>query len=101
MLERLAQIEKSYEDLTEQISSPEFMDDMSLYAKAMRRHRSLGEIVEKIREVRKLQDDLQGARDLLDLAEDEEMREMAADEIAEIEAKLPAAEDDLKVLLLP
>src|SRR5438874_2006116 len=54
MLERLAQIEKSYEELTEQISSPEFMDDMSLYAKAMRRHRALGEIVEKIRQVRKM-----------------------------------------------
>ena len=33
MLERLAQIEKSYEELTAQISSPEFMKDMSLYAK--------------------------------------------------------------------
>nr|MBA2333877.1 peptide chain release factor 1 [Blastocatellia bacterium] len=42
MLEKLAQIEKSYEDLTAQISSPEFMSDMSLYAKAMKQHRSLG-----------------------------------------------------------
>ena len=77
------------------------MDDMSLYAKAMQRHRALGELVEKIHEVRKMQDDLHGARELADLADDDEMREMAALEIAEIEEKLPAAEEELKVLLLP
>ena len=101
MFEKLAQIEKSYEDLTEQISQPEFMSDMSAYARLMKQHRSLGEIVEKYREVRKMTEDLQGAKDLADLADDDEMREMAAIEIAEIEEKLPAAEEELKLLLLP
>ncbi|MEO6655606.1 MAG: peptide chain release factor 1 [Pyrinomonadaceae bacterium] len=101
MFEKLAQIEKSYEELTEQISQPEFMSDMSVYAKLMKQHRSLGEIVEKYREVRKMTEDLQGAKDLADIADDDEMREMAALEIAEIEGKLPAAEEELKTLLLP
>ena len=101
MFEKLAQIEKSYEELTEQISQPEFMSDMSVYAKLMKQHRSLGEIVGKFREVRKMTEDLQGARDLADMADDDEMREMAALEIAEIEGKLPAAEEELKTLLLP
>ena len=55
MFEKLAQIEKSYEELTEQISQPEFMSDMTAYARLMKQHRSLGEIVEKYREVRKMQ----------------------------------------------
>lgn len=101
MFEKLAQIEKSYEELTEQISQPEFMSDMSVYAKLMKQHRSLGEIVEKYREVRKMTEDLQGAKDLLALADDDDMREMANLEIAEIEEKLPAAEEQLKTLLLP
>jgi len=101
MLEKLAQIEKSYEDLTAQISSPEFMSDMSLYAQAMKQHRSLGYIVEKYREVKKMQDALTDAKELADTADDEEMRELALAEIAEIEEKLPSAEEDLKVLLLP
>ncbi len=101
MLEKLAQIEKSYEELTAQISSPEFMQDMSAYAKLMKQHRSLGEIVEKYREVKKLQEDLKGARSLAESADDEEMREMAWAEVEEIEAKLPAAEEEMKVLLLP
>ena len=101
MFEKLAQIEKSYEDLTEQISQPEFMSDMTAYARLMKQHRSLGEIVKKYREVRKMQEDLQGARDLADLADDDEMREMAALEISEIEEKLPTAEEELKFLLIP
>lgn len=101
MFEKLAQIEKSYEELTEQISQPEFMSDMTAYARLMKQHRSLGEIVEKYRDVRKMQEDLQGAKDLAELADDDEMREMAALEIAEIEDKLPAAEESLKLLLVP
>ncbi|MBK8303618.1 MAG: peptide chain release factor 1 [Pyrinomonadaceae bacterium] len=101
MFEKLAQIEKSYDELTEQISQPEFMSDMSAYAKLMKQHRSLGEIVEKYREVRKLQEDLQGAKDMTALAEDDEMRDMIALEVAEIEEKLPGAEEQLKFLLIP
>jgi peptide chain release factor 1 len=101
MFEKLEQIERSYEELTEQISQPEFMSDMSAYAKLMKQHRSLGEIVEKYREVKKYKEDLQGAKDLIELAEDDEMREMANLEIAEIEEKLPAAEEALKLLLVP
>jgi len=101
MFEKLAQIEKSYDELTEQISQPEFMNDMSAYAKLMKQHRSLGEVVEKYREVKKLQEDLAGARELADSADDAEMKEMADAEAAEIETKLPAAEEALKFLLLP
>ena len=101
MFEKLAQIEKSYDELTAQISSPEFMSDMSMYAKLMKQHRSLGEIVEKYREVRKMQEGLQGAKELFDAADDDEMREMATLEIGEIEEKLPTAEEELKLLLLP
>lgn len=101
MLEKLAQIEKSYEELTAQISSPEIMSDMKAYAKAMKQHRSLGEIVEKYREVKRMQEELAGARDLLSTADDDAMREMANLEITEIEEKLPQAEEELKLLLLP
>lgn len=101
MFEKLAQIEKSYEELTEQISQPEFMSDMSAYAKLMKQHRSLGEIVEKYRELRKLKDDLAGARELSEGSDDPDMKEMALSEMAAIEEKLPAAEEALTFLLLP
>src|SRR6185369_17830490 len=101
MLQKLAQIEKNYDELTAQISSPDIMSDMKAYAKAMKQHRALGEIVEKYRDVKKMQHELQGAKDLAEIADDDDMRQMAELEIAEIEEKLPKAEEDLKVLLLP
>jgi len=101
MLEKLAQIEKNYDELTGQISSPEIMADMKTYAKAMKQHRSLGIIVEKYRQVRKLTEDLAGARELVSLADDDEMKQMALAEVAEIESRLPPAEEELKFLLLP
>ncbi|KXK00739.1 MAG: peptide chain release factor 1 [Acidobacteria bacterium OLB17] len=101
MLEKLAQIEKNYEELTEQISSPEITADMKEYARVMKQHRSLGEIVEKYREVKKMTSDLEGARSLAQIADDEEMREMAALEVADLEGRLETATEELKVLLLP
>lgn len=101
MLEKLEQIEKNYEDLTAQISSPEIMSDMKIYAKTMKQHRSLEEIVEKYREVKKMNEALAGAKEILEMTDDAEMSEMAQMEIAEIEEKLPKAEEELKVLLIP
>jgi peptide chain release factor 1 len=101
MFEKLEQIERTFEELTAQISSPEIISDMKEYARVMKQHRSLGEIVEKYREVRKMQDELRGAREMAEAADDEEMREMAELEIGEISLKLPAAEEGLKLLLLP
>ncbi len=101
MFEKLDQIEKNYEEITEQISSPEIMSDMKVYAKTMKQHRTLGEIVEKYREVKKMQEELAEAKELAEMADDDEMKEMAWAEIGEIETKLPPAEEALKVLLLP
>jgi peptide chain release factor 1 len=101
MLEKLAQIEKNYEDLNEQLSQPEIMSDMQAYAKASKQHRALGEIVAKYREVKKMTEDLTSARELAVAAEDEDMREFAMLEVADLETRLPAAEEDLKLLLLP
>jgi peptide chain release factor 1 len=101
MFEKLEQIEKNYEEITEQISSPEIMSDMKMYAKTMKQHRTLGEIVGKYREVKKMQEELAEAKELAEMADDDEMKEMAWAEISEIETKLPPAEEELKVLLLP
>ncbi len=101
MLEKLEQIERNYEDLTAQISSPEIMSDMKVYAKTMKQHRSLEEVVFKYREVKKMQEELAGAKELIEMADDDEMREMAQMEIAEIEPNLVKAEEALKVLLIP
>ena len=101
MLDKLAQIETRYEELTNELSSPELMSDRTAYAKAAKQHRSLGEVVEKYRALKTLKEELAGAQDLAGNAEDEEMRELARIEIESLQAQLEQTENDLKLLLIP
>ncbi|HEY5883535.1 MAG TPA: peptide chain release factor 1 [Pyrinomonadaceae bacterium] len=101
MLDRLAQIETRYEELTNELSSSELMADRAAYANAARQHRSLGEIVEKYRHWRTLNEELTGARELADGVDDEEMREMARREVETLQQQLDATENELKFLLIP
>src|SRR5918992_665409 len=101
MLDKLGQIEARYEELTAQMSSPELMSDQAAYIKAAKQHRSLGEIVTKYREWRAIKEELAGARELAESADDEEMRELARAEVDDLTARLSKAEDELRVLLLP
>ncbi|MCO6510615.1 MAG: peptide chain release factor 1 [Aridibacter famidurans] len=101
MLEKLEQIEKNFEELNEQLSSPDVTSDIQAYTKLMKQHRALGEIVEKYREVRKLQEELEDAREIVKATEDEEMRELAEMEISELEEAVEKGTEELKVLLIP
>jgi peptide chain release factor 1 len=101
MFEKLAQIETNYEELNEQLQSPDIMSDIAAYTKLMKQHRSLGEIVAKYREVKKMQEELTGAKEILELSDDAEMRELAELEIAEIEENLEKADAALKFMLIP
>src|ERR1044071_10029265 len=101
MLDKLAQIETRYEELTNELSSQELLSNPSAYAKAAKQHRGLGEIVEKYRAHLTLEEELTGARDLYEHAVDEEMKELARVEIETLQAQLEQNESDLKLLLIP
>ncbi|MBA3438926.1 MAG: PCRF domain-containing protein, partial [Pyrinomonadaceae bacterium] len=101
MLEKLDQIEAHYEELTRQLSAPELLSDQTAYTKATKQHRGLGEIVAKYRELKTIQDELAGARELYEGSDDEEMREMARLEVESLQQRLAACEADLQLVLLP
>jgi peptide chain release factor 1 len=101
MLDKLEQIEARYEALTEELSQPEVYSDPANYGKLNKQHRSLGEVVSKYREWKQLKSELSGAKEMFDLGEDEEMRELARGEMTTLEERLAKVEEDLRVLLLP
>ncbi len=101
MLEKLAQIEQNYEEITAQISAPGVTSDISAYTKLMKQHSALGEIVGKYREVKRMKEELAGANEILASSNDDEMRELAELEIAELKENVQKGEEDLKFLLLP
>jgi peptide chain release factor 1 len=101
MLEKLEQIEARYEELTNELASPDVMSDFAAYTKTAKQHRSLGEVVKKYRELKSLKDELAGARELQDTADDGEMIELARVEVTTLQARLEQCEADLKLLLIP
>jgi peptide chain release factor 1 len=101
MLDKLEQIVQRYEDLTQELSSPELLSNPSAYAKAAKQHRTLGEVVQKYQAWKGLKNELAGARELFDTSDDDEMREMARLELETLQTKLDEADKELKLLLIP
>lgn len=101
MLERLEQIEARYEELANELSAPELLADQTAYTKAARQHRTLGEIVNKYHSWKTIQEELAGARELAEIADDDEMRDMARLEVETLQKRLETSETDLKLLLVP
>ncbi len=99
--QKLNSMEAKYEELTQQLSSPEILADSSRYQKLARTHAELAEVVGKYREWRELDKNLTGTRQLSVEADDPEMKQMAHDEERTLTEKIQVVERDLKVLLLP
>jgi peptide chain release factor 1 len=100
MFDRLDQLEARYEELGLQLSDPKIVNDQENYRKVAKQHRDMEPTVEKFRDYRKLRTAVADAKAML-TESDADMREMAQAELDELEPKLSATEEELKILLLP
>jgi peptide chain release factor 1 len=98
--QKLEQLEKRFEELTQQMADPAVISDSDQYRKVTKAQSELGEIVGKYREWKKAADALSQARAMLD-EKDPDLRAMAEEEVIHIEPELVQIEEDLKILLLP
>ncbi|WP_457559840.1 peptide chain release factor 1 [Caminibacter sp.] len=98
LLEKLKPFVDKYYEINQQLSSPEITQDIKKMTKLSREARQLEPIVYKAKEYEELLNSLEEAKMML---EDEEMAELAKEEIKEIEEKLPKMEEEIKILLLP
>src|SRR6266404_727897 len=101
MFERLDQIEKRYDELTQALASPEIMGDSSKYQKTAKAHSEISEIVEKYREYKDLVKGIAESKAVLADEKDPEMRAYAQEELDKLEPRVTGLEEELKVLLLP
>jgi peptide chain release factor 1 len=101
MLDKLEQIVSRYEELTQELSSPELLSNPSAYGKAAKQHRTLEEVVKKYQVWKGLNAELADARELMDTSDDEEMREMARLEFESLQTRINDADRELKLLLIP
>ena len=98
MFEKLEDVEKRFEEVSKKISDPEVIARQSEWQKLMKEHAAIVDVVEKYREYKKANKDLEQAKEMLN---DKELKELAEMEIEEIKEKLPKIEEELKILLIP
>src|SRR5580658_6120390 len=101
LYDKLIQIESKYEELTQQLSSPEVHSDSARFQKLAKTHAELAAVVNKYREWKEIEKGLAGTRQLLAESDDPEMKQMAHDEQHALEERQRTVERDLKLLLLP
>src|ERR1700688_1789588 len=101
MFERLDQTEARYEELTNALASPDIVNDSAKYQKTAKAHAEIAPIVEKYREYKDLTKGIAESKALLADEKDPEMRAYAQEELTQLEGRVKAVEEELKVLLLP
>ena len=101
LLEKVLSLQDKFKSLQDQLASPEVMSDMKKYVQLNKDYKELEPIIKAGLEYSRMLDELQSAKDILINEKDEDLREMAREEINEIEPKLPDMEQNIKLLLIP
>ncbi|MDR1869724.1 MAG: peptide chain release factor 1 [Treponema sp.] len=101
MNERLSSLLKRYDELTLLIQDPSLVKDQKRYRDVMKEHSRLGEIAEIHGNIEKLEKQIDEAKALFQEEKDPEMRELAREELKELETRLADNNDKLKLLLVP
>src|ERR1035438_3178776 len=98
--QKLEQLEKRYEEITQQMANPAVISDATEYRKVTKARSDMEEVVSKYRQWKGVDDSFRQAQGMLE-DKDPELRAMAVEEAAQLQPQLAAIEEELKILLLP
>jgi peptide chain release factor 1 len=100
MFDKLEAVEKRYQDLDAMLADPEIIARRGEFQKLSKEHADIGELVATFREYKKVINDLEANKPLLE-EKDPEMKAMAREELARLSTEKERLEGKLKLLLLP
>jgi len=101
LLEKVLSLQDKFASLQEQLTCPEVMSDMKKYVQLNKDYKQLEPIIKTGLEYKRMLDNLASAKDVFMNEKDDELKEMAREEMTEIQEKLPKMEDDIKLMLIP
>jgi len=101
MLDKLREIERRYEELEMRLGDPALAGNPTALRDAMREQKRLRPIVEAYRSYSRLVSNLEGARELMETADDPELHALAETEYHELRDRREAEEEELRYLLIP
>jgi len=100
MLDKLEGVENRFLELEQMLGDPNVLKDRGAFQKLSREHAELSRVVSVYRDYKQVVKDLEGSRELLK-GSDPELRELAQEEVRELEEKVDELEQQLRVLLIP
>ena len=101
LLQRLDGLDARFEEIGTLITDPDVIADQKRYVKLTKEYKRLETLLAATHRYRKLLEDNEQAKLVLDTETDEDLRAMARDEIDENQAQLPKLEEEIKLLLIP
>jgi len=101
ILSRLDGLKLKYEEIGQQMTDPEIIGDVKRFIALNKEYKELQPVVEASEEYRTAVANLAEAKEILQTEKDEEMREMAKEEVDTLEPKVARLEEEIKILLLP
>lgn len=101
MLDRLEDLLIRYEELMSELSEPDVAGNQERFRKLMKEQNDLTPIVEAYKEYKAAKQNIEDSLTMLDEESDEELRELAKEELNASKARVEELEHELKILLLP
>lgn len=101
LITKLAHIKERWQQVELQLSDPDVIADMPRFVKLNKEYSDLGEIVKVYHEYSDMLGNLETAKEMLQNESDEEMRDMAKEEVQSLEAAIPEMEERIKWMLVP
>lgn len=101
LLEKLEGVKARFDEVEKLITDPEVISDMKRNVKLNKEYKELEPIIKAYRDYRNVISNIQSAREILAEEKDEELREMARNELDELNSKVEEMEEEIRLLLLP
>lgn len=101
MFDRLDDIRIHFEEITQELNEPSVTENQNRFRKLMKEQADLAPIVDAYKSYKQAKQDIEDSLMLLEDESDEEMREMAKEELSDAKKRMESLEQELKILLLP
>ena len=101
MFDKLDSVMLRYEDIQRELASPDIASNQSRFRKLMKEQSDLTPLVEAYSEYRGCKEAMEESLELLEEESDEEMQELAKEELSRSKKRIEELEEQIKILLLP
>ena len=101
MFDRLEELVDKLDTINNQLTDTDVVTDQNKFRKLMKEQSDLVPIVDKYKEYKDAKTTIEDSLEILEEENDEELREMAKEEMNDAKSRLETIEQELKILLLP